>query len=114
VTRSIDDLGSSIEQAASQAQLQRDRILRIDPQPGKRLGKTDYLEQGTELELANVTLRQLIEFLFDLAAGDEQLRVNSLRLRAPHDLDAGRSDELWLVDVLLTQRVYAPTVLHRK
>jgi hypothetical protein len=108
-TRSLDDLGSSIEKAATKAQLERDRVLRIDPQPGKRLGKTDYLEQATEVELVNVTLQQLVEFLFNVAESGEQLQVHTIRLRTPHSPDASGGDELWLADAVLTQRVYAPT-----
>jgi hypothetical protein len=107
--KSLDDMGGTIEKAAATAQIQRDRILRIDPQPGKRLSKTDYIEQGTEVELVNVTLRQLVEFLCNIASNDEQLNVETLRLRTPHNSSVASNEELWMADVVLTQRVYAPT-----
>jgi hypothetical protein len=112
-TWSQDDLGSAVENAASEAQLRRDRILRIDPQSPKRLGKTDYLEQATEVELSAVTLRQLVDFLFAVQARDDQLGIGTLRLRMPHGNSGEQSPETWLADVVLTQRIYAPTTPHR-
>lgn len=112
-SRSIADLGTTIEKAATDAQLARDRVLRIDPQAAKRLGKTDYLEQATEVELSAVTLRQIVEFVYNLARTDEQLHVRTLRLRMPHDAGNSTAPELWLADIVLTQRIYAPTTVKR-
>ena len=107
-TRSSDDLASLIEKAASDAQLASDRVVRIDPQPAKRIGKTDYLNQATEVELVNISLRQLVSFLFNLATSESDLGVSILRLQVPHNGNSA-STELWLADIVLTQRVYAPT-----
>jgi hypothetical protein len=107
-TWSQDDLGTAVEKAASDAHLERDRILRIDPQPAKRLGKTDYLEQATEVELLHVTLRQLVDFIYNVTTSDDQLEVTTIRLRTPHDATDALPPELWLADVVLTQRIYAP------
>jgi hypothetical protein len=112
-TWSQDDLGIAVESAAAEAQLARDRVLRIDPQAPKRLGKTDYLEQATEVELSAVTLRQLIDFLFTVANRDDQLEVGTLRMRVPHETHDTQNPETWLVDVVLTQRTYAPTTPSR-
>jgi hypothetical protein len=105
---SQDDLGTAVEKAATAAQLARDRLLRIDPQPAKRIGKTDYLDQATEVELAGVTLRQLVDFIYEITHSDDQLDAATLRLRAPHDLTNNPGQELWLADVVLTQRIFAP------
>lgn len=107
-TRSTDDLASVIEKAAADAQLARDRVVRIDPQPPKRVAKSDYLDQTTEVELLNINLRQLVSFLFNLAASDSGLNVSTLRLQVPHS-DNADSAETWLADIVLTQRIYAPT-----
>jgi len=112
-TWSQDDLGTAVESAAADARLARDRVLRIDPQAPKRLGKTDYLEQATEVELSAVTLRQLVDFLFAVAGRDDQLEIGTLRMRAPHEKGDSASPETWLADVVLTQRIYAPTTPHR-
>ena len=112
-TRSADDLGSIIEKSTAEAQLARDRILRIDPQPARRLGKTDYLEQATEVELVGVSLRQMVEFLYNLGRTDEELNVSTLRLRTPHGTMEGAGAELWLADVVLAQRIYAPATARR-
>jgi hypothetical protein len=107
-TWSQDDLGTVVEKAAADAQLPPDRVLRIDPQPPKRLGRTDYLEQATEVELMNTTLRQLVDFLYNVTRNDDQLEVATLRLRMPHDGADATKPELWLADVVLAQRIYAP------
>lgn len=112
-SRSADDLGSVVEKAAADAQLARDRILRIDPQPAKRLGKTDYLEQTTEVELLAVSLRQLIGFLYNLSDADRELATSSLRLQVPHAAENSGGEELWLANVVLTQRIYAPSTGRR-
>jgi hypothetical protein len=111
-TRSLEDLGSVIEKAAAEAQVGRDRVLRIDPQPARRLGKTDYMEQGTEVELLAVSLQQLVGFLYNVARADDQLKVEILRLRTPHGANDSTREELWTVDLVLAQRVYAPTTSH--
>lgn len=108
-TWSQDDLGTAIETAATDAQLSRDRVLRIDPQAPRRLGKSDYLEQATEVEFSAVTLRQLVEFLFAVQGRDDQLEIGTLRLRVPHGKADAECPETWLADVVLTQRIYAPT-----
>lgn len=111
-TRSADDLGTVVEKAAADAQLARDRVLRIDPRPAKRLGKTDYLDQATEVELVSVSLQQLVGFLCNLTASDGELGMSTLRLQMPHTSSDSTSNELWLADVILTQRIYAPTTPH--
>jgi type II secretory pathway pseudopilin PulG len=112
-TGSLDDLSTAIENAAASAQLARERVLRIDPQAPKRLGKTDYMEQATEVELTEVTLPQIINFIYEVGGRDEQLRTDTLRLRMPHVSTESTTEELWLADVILTQRIYAPTTPHR-
>jgi hypothetical protein len=107
-----DDLGTAVESAAADAKLARDRVLRIDPQAPKRLGKTDYLEQATEVELLAVPLRQLVDFLFVVSSHDDQLAINTLRMRVPHEEKENSADETWLADIVLTQRIYAPTTPH--
>jgi hypothetical protein len=112
-TWSQDDLGTAVETAASESQLPRDRVLRIDPQSPRRLGKSDYLEQATEVEFSAVTLRQLVDFLFVVQSRDDQLEIGTLRLRVPHGVRGEQSPETWLADVILTQRIYDPTTPRR-
>lgn len=112
-TWSQDDLGTAVETAATDAQLPRDRVLRIDPQSPRRLGKSDYLEQATEVEFSAITLRQLVDFLFAVQSRDDQLDIGTLRLRVPHDSTSEQQPETWLAEIVLTQRIYAPTTPRR-
>jgi hypothetical protein len=70
------------------------------------------LEQATEVELLAVTLRQLVDFLFVVASHDDQLEIGTLRMRVPHETNDSAGPETWLADVVLTQRIYAPTTPH--
>lgn len=110
---SQDDLSSAIEASAAGAQLDRDRILRIDPQAPRRLAKTDYVEQATEVELSDVSMRQLVDFLFGISDRDDQLENATLRLRVPHSTEDGNTAELWSTDLILTQRIYSPAPSRR-
>jgi hypothetical protein len=59
-----------------------------------------------EFHAASVAqLKLLIEFV---AARDSNLDVDTLRLKSPHDATGGGADERWGVEMVLTQRIYAP------
>jgi hypothetical protein len=107
-SQSVDDQGAAVEKAAAEAHLGRDRVLRIDPQSAKRIVKSDYLEQATEVEFLAISLKQLVDFVFNLTRVEAELAISTIRLRLPHDSDPS-GQELWLADVVLTQRIYAPT-----
>lgn len=106
------DLAQLIEQAAQQARLDTAQIVRIWPEPARRLGETPYRQKPTQLLLRNVSLEQLTRFLLQLVQGPYQLRVSGLRLSAPRSLAAGGAGDSggnrWVAEVTLTYLLYSP------
>lgn len=103
-------LGTLIDEAATKSQIQKSSIVRIEPQPSRRIGETDYKEQATYVELRGVSLQQLVGFIHTLLAGQSELDVSSIRITAPRyesDSPTGRV-ETWLAEVTLTYLVYSP------
>ncbi len=113
VGRSLSDLGDDVEQAAEGAGLSRDSIVRIDPQAVRRVGDSDYEEQSTEVELLATTVRQIEQLVVGLAVTDSNLEVRTVRLRTPREEAARGGAELWLAELVLTQRIYAPKSARR-
>ncbi|HUY31658.1 MAG TPA: hypothetical protein VMV69_02685 [Pirellulales bacterium] len=116
-TQSSTDVAGRIEAAAQFAQLPMNSLVRIDPQPARRLGDSVYKEQATHVELREVTLKQLIEFLHHLhgskappgPGGGTSFRAKSLYLTAPAQTTiAGAGTETWRVELTLTYLIFAP------
>jgi hypothetical protein len=108
--RSSTEVAHSIETAAKGAGLPLTYILQIDPQSPRRLGNSAYQEQPTHVELRNVTLKQLLVFLYALANDCVGLNLSELRLGAPRDETTQGTDETWLAEVTLTHLIFAPLV----
>jgi hypothetical protein len=96
------DLSRRIEQAAHSADFADGSIVRIAPEPARRIGETNYLEVPTQLELRRVTLQQIFTFLHSLS-GD--LAVHDIRLTAPRGEETG---DRWTTEATLTYTVYSP------
>src|SRR5258706_16381127 len=62
------DLSRQIEQAARAADFPEDSIERIEPEPARRVGETNYREVATQVRLRRVSLRQVFTFLHALCA----------------------------------------------
>jgi hypothetical protein len=107
--QSSAELASRLEEAAQVAELPEGSIVRIDPQPSRRVGDSSYTEQPTHVELRSVSLEQLIVFLHRLADGPSGLQASSLRLTTPRDETAANAaQEPWLAELTLTYFIFAP------
>lgn len=103
------ELARQIESAAQVAQVPNNCVVRIDPQPARRIGESPYKEQPANLELRAVTLKQLVQFLQTLQEGGAGLRTRSMRLIAPRQEATAPSDaETWMAEVTLTSMIFAP------
>ncbi|MCA9234849.1 MAG: hypothetical protein KDA44_05235 [Planctomycetales bacterium] len=108
-SRSEQALAEAIERAVKEAGVGIQQIARIEPQPPRRVGETDYLEHATAVQLDGVTLAQLATWLTRLKQGDlQQLRVSSARIVAPFQTTESAGPETWNVEVTLTYLVYLP------
>jgi hypothetical protein len=108
------DLSRRIESAARAADFADGSVERIEPEPARRVGETNYREVPTQVRLRRVTLRQVFTFLHALSADPSQpandaqqciLRVRDIRLSAPRGEEIG---DRWTVESTLTYTVYAP------
>ncbi|NQU23851.1 MAG: hypothetical protein HQ567_21425 [Candidatus Nealsonbacteria bacterium] len=97
-----------VQQAAQTAQIDESSLIRIDPQPGHRVGETDYLSEPTLLQMRSVSLRQLVGFLKEVTAGQAALQVESICLSAPRSVASSEKAETWTAEVTLTQLVFSP------
>lgn len=105
---SVTELSSQVEQAMKFAQLPANCLVRVDPQPARRMTASDFKEQPTSLELRAVTLKQLIQFLHKLESNGAGLRTKSLQLAASVKIAADGAAETWNVQVVLTSLIFAP------
>jgi hypothetical protein len=74
----------------------------------RRIGDSDYQEQATAVELLSATVPQLKKLVEGIATRDSKLEVRTVRLRSPHDVAGEELADQWIVDMVLTQRIYAP------
>ncbi len=94
-----------IERAAKAAGITPNRLVRISPHPPQRLGESIYKEKPTQVELKNVSLKQLVVLMHGLIGAGDGLNVRSIRLRAPrHD----ETSDIWNAELIVTYLIYAP------
>lgn len=108
VSRSLADLADIVESAAESAGLTSDSIVRIDPQAARRIGDSEYREQATVVEFLAATAPQLRTLIKGITARDSNLEIRTVRLKSPHNFSGDEPEERWGLEMVLTQRVYAP------
>ncbi len=94
-----------IEAAAKSAGISAARLVRISPEPARRVGETAYKEKPTRVLLRKVTLKQLVAMVHGLTRGEGMLRAKSLRLTAP---SRNATDDLWDAELVLVYLIYEP------
>lgn len=109
--RTSDALARLVEEGAKQVGLKSEQIVQIDPGDPRRVAETEYLEQRTEVELREATLRQIVEFTIALEKTGKSLTVPQLSLRVPPGQETATGpQELWNAQLLLTSRIYEPKI----
>ena len=106
-SESVEDFASRVEKAAIRAKIPRQAILRVDPQPLRRIGETPYQERVVFLELHAVTVKQVVTLLAALQGESNLFHVRNLRLTAPGGPD-NTLPERWHAEITLTNLVFAP------
>lgn len=107
--RSAAELTGLMDNAANELRLPPRSVQNIDPQPVRRLEKSPYKVQATQVALQDVTLRQLVSVLMHVTQGDSELKVTELRLSAPRTEDPNDGVETWNAEATLTQLIFSPT-----
>lgn len=106
--RSLQDFALKIQQAAQIAKAPDSAIIRIDPQPSRRVDETPYLQQGVSVSIRQVPLEGLTTFLCEVAASESDLQASSIRLTAPRTPPKEGQAETWSAEVTLTHLVFSP------
>jgi len=94
-----------VEKAARGASIDLRNLVRITPEPPRRVGDTVYKEKITTVHLKNTTLKQLVVLVHNLIASRQKLQARSIRIRAPRVDDTGT---WWTVELGLTYLIYEP------
>lgn len=103
----LQELTQRIERAAQQSNITLENLIRIWPEPAKRVGDTPYKRKPTQVLFHSVTLPELVGFLQQLSTQDAGPQVTRIRLTAPHDEETG---DRWSAEVTLTYLIYAPKI----
>ena len=90
-----------------EAELPAAKLVRIEPRSAIRFEKTPFLQQPSHLELREVTLEQLIRFLYVLSF-KSRLEATDLRVHAPRSVAVESGPEHWNAELVLTNIIYSP------
>lgn len=101
----IEELSQRIEQVAKEAHVASGSIVRIWPEPARRVADSPYLEKPIQVLLRNVDLKQIMSFLHGASSGSQALSVKSLRIVTPHHQDEAA---LWTAEVTLAYLIFQP------
>ncbi len=100
-----DDMTQRIADAAASASLDEKKLIAVEHQKARRIGRTAYLEEPTRLTFKDVSLKEVLTSLYALTGDDPRLHVSYLRLAAPR----GEGDPmLWSADATVTYLIYDP------
>ena len=108
----LEEWTRRIEQSAHDAQIGPKRLVRIWPQPVEKTQDAARCRQAIQVLLNEVSLRQMITFLYTLESAPAGLRVAKIQLSA-----AQRSKQpdlhAWTGEATLFHIVYDPTSAER-
>jgi|GEM_PF-3895262 len=83
-------------------------ILRIEEREPRPIKDSPYVEQLTQIKLADVELIGLVRFLKELTATTDEYAVDAIRLSEPHARNENEAEQ-WGIDVVLSSLVYEPS-----
>jgi hypothetical protein len=99
------ELARLIEQLAPQCAMPADAVVRIVPEPARRVEGTQYKEERTAVVLRSVNVAQVIRLLHATSRSNPGLTAEGLALSAgPPEEAAGT----WNVEIRFVQSIYAP------
>ena len=103
--RLSSETSTLIEKAAAAAGVTGGRLVSIHPEPAQRVAESVYKEKPTRIVLRGVTVRQAVELMQRLTAGEDALGIKSLNLTAVTPQD---DRDLWNADIVVTYLIYDP------
>lgn len=97
---------SLIEKAAIDSRISRKSLIRITPEPARRLEDSSYKEKPSHILLRDVTLKQAVPFVHKLLTAG--LNAKAIRMASPKPDDTG---QLWTMEITMSYLVYDPRVM---
>jgi len=92
-----------IEKAAMDAGISQKSLVRITPEPARRIEDSPYKEKPSQILLRDVTLKQMVPFVHNLLTAG--LNARAIRLVSPKPEDTG---QLWTMEITMSYLVYDP------
>lgn len=99
------ELDHQLEAAAKEAGFTTTNIVSITPSSPRRVGNSVYQEKPTDVVLRELTLQQLLAFLYNVNSKNVGLCVQNIRLTAPRNQNATGH---WTAQVTLSYLIYSP------
>lgn len=112
-----EELSRQVESAAQKASIPSQSIIRIWPEPARRVGESVYKEKPTQILLRKVSMQQIAGFLYALTGEGDVLSAKSIRLTplqgdegagAGNASNAANPGNTWTADVSVSYFVYDP------
>lgn len=94
---------SLIEKAAVDAGISKRSLIRITPEPARRIEDSSYKDKPSQILLREVTLKQMVPFVHNLL--DAGLNAKGIRLVSQKPEDSG---PMWTMEITMSYLVYDP------
>ena len=104
VERPNDELLAQIRDSMSVAGIAEEQWIGNDPTQPVRLPRSPYKRLSVRLSFGGLTLRQLVQFAYDLTGKSSALHIPRVRLGAT----SGTKGEAWDTELTLSYLIYAP------
>ena len=102
VGQSATDLGEFLGRAGPTI-----GVVRIDPQPTRRIQNSDWVEETASVTLQPITMQELAMLLSAMSEVDSNLRAPFVRMTRAKDELPGL-EERWDVEMTLTHSMFSP------
>jgi len=103
--RASAEVSAPIEEAAKAAGVPADRLVRISPEPARRLGESPYKEKPTRVFLKNVSMQEIVTVAHRLVGEKHGFDLKSVRLDAA---DRGEATGRWSAELVFVYLIYDP------
>ncbi len=96
------ELPTKLDQAMKTAEIDSEDLVRITPQPPRRLGTTGLREMPSQLVFRQLTLAQVLTFITALSPAGSELTVRDLHLTLPGETVGTGTDAGWNVELTVS------------
>ena len=101
-------LSERVSRALGDANLVGSALLEVEPGPAVRIDPSEFKLRSTKIRLAPIRIEQTLQFCDTLQDDETGSVVRDLILKEPRAATTD-ADELWEVELVLTQMIYSPT-----